>query len=243
MLPYRPMARFNLQTGEKLGDKYVIDGFLGYGWEGEVYRILERATGIGRAAKLFYPERNINNQALRRYAQKSEKLAFCPLVIRYHTHDRCDIGGDKIDFFVSSLNEGESLTSFVKRQPGKRLSLFEALVFLRELASGLEMIHNVSEYHGDLHSDNILIRRKGTTFELKIIDFFDRGKITREHIHDDVCDAIRLFYDVLGGKKRYAQHPREAKFICAGLKRSIITKRFPRAGKLRQHLETFDWNS
>ena len=235
--------RFNLQPGRVIGNKYVVAGFLGYGWEGEVYRIVERVTGIGRAAKFFYPERNIGNKTLRQYAQKLDKLGYCPLVIRYYTHDKCRIRGQTVDFFVSDLDEGEQLYTFLKKQRGGRLTLTEALLLLRELAAGLQMIHNEGEYHGDLHNENILIQRRGIGFQLKLIDFFHRGKITRAHVHDDVCDSIRLFYDALGGKKHYAKLPPEAKYICAGLKRSLITQRFTTASALRQHLETFSWES
>jgi hypothetical protein len=36
-----------------LAGKYVVEGLLGSGWEGEVYRVTERSTGIKRAMKLF----------------------------------------------------------------------------------------------------------------------------------------------------------------------------------------------
>jgi hypothetical protein len=71
---------------------------------------------------------------------------------------------------------------------------------------------------------------------------FQWGRRTREHIEDDVCSAIRLFYDALGGAKRYASHRPEIKAICCGLKRSLIVKKFRTAGRLRRHLETMHWD-
>ncbi len=234
-------ARFNLAPGRVIAGKYVVDGFLGDGWEGEVYRIVEEMTGIGRAAKFFYPERNVKNKTLRQYAQKLEKLSYCPLVIRYHTHDRCRIKGNTVDFFVSDIGEGVSLPTFLKRQRGGRLTPIEGMILLRELAAGLEMIHNAGEYHGDLHGENILVQRRGIGFDLRLIDFYHRGRLTRDRIHDDVCDSIRIFYDAIGGKKHYAKLSPETKYICAGLKRTLIAQRFRTAGALRQHLETFHW--
>ena len=44
--------RFDFPSGRSLGGgKYAIERLLGSGWEGEVYAITERATGIRRAAK------------------------------------------------------------------------------------------------------------------------------------------------------------------------------------------------
>lgn len=53
---------FNLQPGRILAKKYEVIAKLGAGWEGEVYRIRELNTGIERAAKLFFPDRNIKNK-------------------------------------------------------------------------------------------------------------------------------------------------------------------------------------
>lgn len=220
----------------------MIDEFLGVGWEGEVYRVVEELTGIVRAAKFFYPERNIGNKTLRMYAQKLENLAFCPLVIRYSTHERCRLQGESVDYFVSEFGEGEILCNFVRRQPGRHLTVYEAFHLLRELAAGLEMIHNAGEYHGDLHDENILVRRRGVRFQLKLIDFFHRGRLTRQHITDDVCDSVRIFYEALGGARRYKSLPPEAKYICCGLKRGLILRKFRSAGALKLHLDTFDWD-
>ena len=56
-----------------------------------------------------------------------------------------------------------------------------------------------------------------------------------------VIDAIRLFYDALGGSAAYANHSPEVKAICRGLRHDLLRERFPSAAKLRQHLETFGW--
>lgn len=50
---------FALASGEILAGKYEVRMRLGRGWEGEVYQIRELATGIDRAAKLFFPRRNV----------------------------------------------------------------------------------------------------------------------------------------------------------------------------------------
>ena len=142
---------------------------------------------------------------------------------------------------MSEYVEGELLSGFITRQPGKRLHPFEGLHLLHPIATGLEQIHRMGEYHGDLHLENVMVRRKGLGFEVKLVDLYHWGRRTREHIEDDVCSAIRLFYDAIGGQKRYAAHGPEIKYICCGLKRSLIAKKFRTAGHLRRHLETIPW--
>lgn len=234
--------RFDLEPGRRLGGKYILGPLLGYGWEGEVYHVTEVATGIERAAKLFFPQRNPGNRAVKFYATKLDKLRDCPILIQYHTQDTFTYHGTKITFLVSEYVRGELLPVFIARQPGKRLHPFEAVHLLYPIVAGLEQIHRRGEYHGDLHLENVMVERKGLGFEVKLVDMFQWGRRTREHIEDDVCSAIRLFYDALGGAKRYASHRPEIKAICCGLKRSLIVKKFRTAGRLRRHLETMHWD-
>ena len=116
-----------------------------------------------------------------------------------------------------------------------------ALGMLHALAAGIESIHALGEYHGDLHAENVMVQRLGLTFELRLLDLFNRGRATRENRQDDICSSIRLFYDALGGRQRYAKYPRPVKASCCGLKRSLIVKKFRTASDLRLYLETQDW--
>jgi tRNA A-37 threonylcarbamoyl transferase component Bud32 len=137
--------------------------------------------------------------------------------------------------------EGELLKDFLVHQFGKRLTPFEGLHLLHVLATGVESIHQAHEYHGDLHQENIIIRRQGISFYVKLVDMFNWGAPSAENIRDDVCDLIRIFYDAIGGVKFYAKLPSEIKNICCGLKRSLIIRKFRTAGHLRRYLETMQW--
>lgn len=240
-IPYANIKRFHLERGRVLGEKYVVEELLGEGWEGEVYRVRERQTGIRRAAKLFYPERNPGNRTASRYARKLEKLRMCPIVAQYHHSERLRVRGVSVSCLISELVEGESISEYVARQPRRRMQPYEALHLLYSLVEGLECIHRADEYHGDLHADNVLVRRVGIRFELKVFDFFYRGRASRQERQEDIIDAIRLFYDALGGRRHYSRHPPEIKAICSGLKHGLIRKKFPNSRRLREHLETFGW--
>ncbi|RMH59386.1 MAG: protein kinase family protein [Candidatus Hydrogenedentota bacterium] len=237
----RDVNRFRLRPGEVVGGKYVVVGLLGRGWEGEVYRVRERGTGVERAAKFFFPKRNLRNSALRFYARKLHKLRNCPLLIQYHAQEETEWRGTRVRFLVSDLVEGEILSRFLRRQRGKRLGVFEGLHLLHRLAEGVEIIHSLKEYHGDLHLDNIIVKRRGIYFDVKLVDMFYWGAPSAERIRDDVCDLVRIFYDVTGGAARYASQPAAMKRICCGLKRGLITRKFRTAGHLRRYIETMSW--
>ena len=233
---------FALPVGRRLAGKYDVIEFLGGGWEGEVYRVREDVTGIEQAAKFFYPAHNLNDRAIKFHARKLHKLRNCKILIQYLTMDEARIGGQQIKFLVSELVEGQLLSEFLQELPGKRMQAFEAMHLLHALAVGLEEIHQARDYHGDLHTDNVLIRRRGISFDLKLVDLYHWSAPTRENILDDVIAAIGIFHESLGGAQHYARQPGSVKSICKGLRRSLIRRKFRSAAHLRSYLETMAWD-
>ena len=237
------IEEFKLAPGRVLAKKYEIIDLLGAGWEGEVYLIRELATGIERTAKLFFPHRNIKDKSAQFYANKLHKLRHCPIVIQYSTQETIIFRNKPVTVLISEYVEGALLSDFIKRQPGKRFTAFQALHLLHSLAQGMECIHAMKEYHGDLHSENIIVQRFGLSFDLKLVDMFYAGAPKKQNIHDDTVDMIHIFHEALGGAKHYSKLPPEIKQICNGLKRSLILKKFRSAGQIRQYLETMQWSN
>lgn len=235
------ITAFDFKPGRVLARKFEIVECLGKGWEGEVYRVTETRTGIERAVKFFYPQRNRNDKSVKFYAKKLHKLRHCHILIQYHTQDEIKVRGQDVTFLVSEYVEGEMLSQFIDRHPGKRLSDFQALHMLHALAEGIESIHNLREYHGDLHTDNIIVERYGLGFEFKLVDMYHWGAPSRENIQEDVLNMVRIFYDAIGGQKHYTKAHPVVKDICCGLKRSLILSKFKTAGQLREYIETIEW--
>ena len=232
---------FDFKPGQVLARKYEIIDRLGAGWEGEVFLISEQPTSIERAVKLFYPHRNPKDRTAGFYARKLHKLRHCPIVIQYHTSEKIIYRHVPITLLVSEFVEGELLSDFLARQPGKRLAPFQALHLLHALATGIEQIHTMKEYHGDLHSENIIIQRYGLGFDLKLLDFYHWGAPRPENIHDDVVDLIKILHESIGGRKYYKHQPQIIRDLCCGLKRTLILKKFRTAGQLREYLEMLSW--
>lgn len=233
---------FDFPPGRMITSKYRVIEPLGEGYEGEVYKIEEVSTGITRAAKAFYPHRNVKGKAIRLLARKLHKLRDCPILIQYHNQETITVRRTPISVMISEYIEGEPLTDFLARQRGKYLSPFQACHLLFALVDGVKDIHQHREYHGDLHTSNIIVHRFGLGFTLKLIDFYHWDTPKKENIREDIVDMVKVFYDALGGAKRYSRQPESVKYICCGLKRSLILKKFPTAMALREHLLSMRWD-
>ena len=238
MTPPRP---FELAPGRVLAKNYFVEALLGRGYEGEVYLVRERLTGAQRAAKIFYPERNPRNSAASHYAKKLERLRDCSMVIQYHHALEIQLRGNPVHVLISEFVQGMLLPDLLSKYRGRRMPVHEALTLTRTIAAGLAELHEKREYHGDLHSQNVLVRRRGVHFDVKLVDMYDRGRANRFHIQQDVCDIVRILYDLVGGREHYAAQPSVIKQVCLGLKCSLIVQRYPTAWHLCRHLDTFEW--
>ena len=232
---------FCLRPGRRIGGRYSVVSKLGSGWEGEVYRVIEDRTGVERAAKLFYPQRNPKSKAALHYARKLDRLRHCSVMIQYHHWERITVRERDVDAVISEVVDGIRLSSFLRQQSGGRMRAFEALHLMHSLTRSMEAVHALGEYHGDLHSDNVLINRQGLGFKIRTIDVLDLGRPSRNKIQQDVVEMVHLLHEILGGRRFYAdQHPAVKKII-KGLKATLIRQQFRNAGDLRLAIEHLIW--
>jgi len=240
--PRHRIESFDFPAGMAISSKYKIVIKLGEGWEGEVYQIKETLTGILRAAKFFFPQRNVGNKSARSYALKLHRLRSCSMLIQYLTQGLIIYEDVPITYLVSEFIEGEPLDEYLKRQKGKRLSPFQSLHLLHSLAKGIDEIHNKKEYHGDLHLSNIMVQKFGLGFELKVLDFYQWGGASKENRKEDLVDLINIFYQAIGGKKYYSSQSKVVKQIIMGRKRNLILDKFKSVGDLKTYIENIQWD-
>ena len=233
------IKKFDLKPGRIIGGTYEVDTFLGGGFEGEVYKVSEFRTGVPRTAKLYYPHRNENDLDAMNFARKLEMLRDCSIVIQYHHAETLRIKRQAVTCLISEYVDGIILSKYISSHPGKRMPPYKALSLIYALVVGLEEIHWKNEYHGDIHSENILIRPQGIFFDVKLVDFYNLGRSNKERRKEDIVDTIHLLHEAIGGNKWYSKAPQEIKDICRGLRRDLILERFPTVRHLREHLETY----
>lgn len=236
----RNVEFLGFENGCVLSSKYEIVMQLGHGWEGEVYLVREVDTGIERAAKFFYPSRNPKNRTVRSYAKKLHKLRACNSLIKYLAKEEIAIGDETITYLLSDFVEGERLDTYLKAYP-RGMKFYQALHLFYAIVKAVEEIHIHKEWHGDIHSENIIIQKSSLNYELKLIDVFQVSSGQKGSIQDDVVALCHLLYEIVGGKKAYQNQPPIIRNICCGLKQSLIKKKFRNATSIRVYLENSDW--
>jgi tRNA A-37 threonylcarbamoyl transferase component Bud32 len=233
---------FDFKPGRRIANKYEILKKIGSGWEGEVYKILELRTGIERAAKFFFPHRNPSDKTSKFYAKKLHKLRQSPILIQYHTEEHIVFHKMPITVLISEYVHGVMLEDFVAAAPGRRLTPYLGIHLLYALIRGIEQIHLMDEYHGDLHVQNIIVTDFGLSFKLKLLDFYNWTVAEAADCRrDDLVSAIGIFYECIGGRKHYAKQTKAIKDICCGLNYTRILKKFRNATALRKYLENVNW--
>jgi serine/threonine-protein kinase len=150
---------------EALGDSYTIEGEIGRGGMGVVFRARDERLHRRVAIKALPPELAFSSEIRERFtreAQTAAKLAH-PHIVPIH-----DVGqGKGIVYFVMGLIEGESLAARIRRRG--RVPAEETRRIMRETADALSAAHTLSIIHRDIKPDNILL--EGTRGRVMVTDF------------------------------------------------------------------------
>ena len=107
---------------------------------------------------------------------------------------------------------------------------------------GIAPIHERGEYHGDIHDDNVMIRRRGIGFEVKLLDFFDLGKPTKSKIYKDVLNLVQVFHTLVGGQDTIQRAAEGREEYHSGAEGFIDSCAISERGDIQRHLENLDWS-
>jgi len=158
----RPLAQ---RLNEALGDSYTIEGEIGRGGMGVVYRARDERLHRRVAIKVLPPELAFQKDIRERFTREAQTAARLshPHIVPIH-----DVGdGVGLVYFVMGYVEGESLAARIKRR-GK-LPAEEARRIMKETADALSAAHSLSIIHRDIKPDNILL--EGTRGRVMVTDF------------------------------------------------------------------------
>ncbi|MCL4866665.1 MAG: serine/threonine protein kinase, partial [Gemmatimonadales bacterium] len=150
---------------EALGETYTIEGEIGRGGMGVVYRARDERLHRRVAIKVLPPELAFQKEIRERFTREAQTAARLqhPHIVPIH-----DVGeGNGLVYFVMGLVEGESLGGRIRRR-GK-LPAEEARRIMKETADALSAAHAVSVIHRDIKPDNILL--EGTRGRVMVTDF------------------------------------------------------------------------
>lgn len=166
-------SRGDPNTGERAGTRlgpYQLLELLGEGGMGAVYSAVTDA-GDKVAIKLLRSDK-ANHPDVRARFQREwavlEKVSH-PNVIRLIDFPRTDTGPL---WYVMELLTGETLFEYLERD--EKLPLWQALPLFRELASGLQAVHDAGIVHRDVKPLNVFLcdaPEKDAGFSAKLLDF------------------------------------------------------------------------
>ncbi len=160
-----PLPSDIFRTGEVLNNTYEIEGVLGRGGTGEVYRVVNKVTGRVFAIKALNAQFSGNKDYVELMKREEEMRSIIhDSVVRYNECSRTDSGHV---ILVMDYVAGQSLAeTMVSRQVSEK----ELLIIAHRIAQGLHAAHGHGIVHRDLSPDNIILRDSAAD-KAVLIDF------------------------------------------------------------------------
>lgn len=160
-----PTSALAPRLSEALGNAFTIEGEIGRGGMGVVYRARDEKLKRRVAIKVLPPELAYQAEIRARFTREAETAARLshPHIVPIYTVGE----GNGLVYFVMGYVDGESLASRLKRR-GK-LPVEEVRRIMKEVADALSAAHALSVIHRDIKPDNILL--DGTRGRVMVTDF------------------------------------------------------------------------
>ena len=159
-----------LNAGDVLDQTYDVEGRLGHGGMGVVYRVRHRALGRSFAAKLVHAGIAADAKFVERFSREAEALG---RLKHPHIVDVTDFGVDREGgsrpYLVMELLEGPTLHERLASGP---MSPHQALPIFEALADAIDHAHAQGVLHLDLKPGNVvLVPGRDGADTPKILDF------------------------------------------------------------------------
>src|SRR5262245_42124699 len=152
----------SFQTGSRIGP-YQVQGSLGQGGMGAVYRARDTKLGRDVALKVLPDEFSRDSDRLARFEREAQVLASLNHPNIGQIYGVEDSGATPC--LVLELVEGETLQERIKFGP---MPVDEALEIVRQIAEGVDAAHQRGVIHRDLKPANIKRTPDG---RVKVLDF------------------------------------------------------------------------
>ena len=169
-MPGPDPSLLQLLPGAVIGDRYEVVRRIKQGGMGAVYEVLDKQTNRRRGLKMLLPSvalDAVTRERFRREATVSGRVE------SDHIVETIDAGVDRktrADFLVMELLRGEDLGAELTRRG--RIPPAEVLVYLSQVAAGLQKVHSEGIAHRDLKLENIFVtKRDDGSPHLKLLDF------------------------------------------------------------------------
>jgi len=177
---------------DTVGGRYALDGRLGEGGMGQVYRAKHLQLGKAFALKIISPAFAADNVARTRFNQEAKlasEISHPNIVSVVDYGEDAQFGA----YMVMELVEGDSLVA----SGTLPMSTKRALDVLAQIADALEHIHKRGIIHGDVKAENIMLTAEGSnsspeTRRRRVVRLLDFGLARRPEPgegEDGVCGS------------------------------------------------------
>jgi serine/threonine-protein kinase len=156
-------------VGQTIDGRYRIEGVLGEGGMGLVYRAKHIVLGKPLAIKVLRPDVSRDEEIITRFRQEAQSASS---IGNQHIIDISDFGTlpDGATYFVMEFLDGCDLTTVVETQ--QPVAAARVVHIAKQLCTALGAAHEIGIVHRDLKPDNIyLIKRGGDPDFVKVLDF------------------------------------------------------------------------
>ncbi|MBK8011867.1 MAG: protein kinase [Deltaproteobacteria bacterium] len=168
-------------VGDVVAGRYRIEGELGTGGMGAVYRVEHMHMGKPMALKLLRPEFSGIHEIAERFEREARSAARLddPHIVRVTDFGRTEEG----DLFLAmELIRGVSLAEKIRAEAPFTVGFAADIV--AQILTALEHAHANEVIHRDLKPDNIMLVPRGSDYLVKILDF-GLAKITDQDATSD----------------------------------------------------------
>jgi TOMM system kinase/cyclase fusion protein len=160
-----------LASGSRFEDRYEIQGELGSGSFGRVYRARQLSTGQSVAIKLLSPREGTDSSTGREAERFRRETRICAALSHSHIVRLLDSGETSEGqlYAVFEHVPGETLEQALEREG--RLSVREALRLLTQVLEALAAAHAQGIVHRDLKPANVMLSAAGARRSALVLDF------------------------------------------------------------------------
>lgn len=173
-------------VGYVIDGRYRVEGILGRGGMGVVYRARHEVIDKLAAIKILLPTEDPD--VVERFVNEARAATS---IGNEHIVDTVDFGElpDGSTFFVMEYLEGQTLSKLIRQE--KCIPVSRTLDIGKQIAEGVGAAHRAGIVHRDLKPENIfLARREGQNDFVKLLDF---GIAKMQHVQNRITRAGTIF--------------------------------------------------